>query len=74
MQETDQERPAIGPSRMGLEMTEDVGARVTAILSDDKNGDHDSDYTDNGPEDSNGLEAGGVSDARRRIGSAPRRA
>ena len=55
VQETDAERPAIGPARAVLEMSKDVFGIVTTILGDGKDRDHHGDDPCKGPEDSGSL-------------------
>lgn len=55
VQETDAERPTIGPARAVLEMSKDVFGIVTTILGDGKDRDHHGDDACEGPEDSSGL-------------------
>ena len=55
MEQTDEERPSSGPTRVGFEVTKNVGSRMASILGDDKHADQDGNDTSEGPENSHGL-------------------
>jgi hypothetical protein len=55
VEETDTERPALGPSRVGLEMTKDISGITAAFLCDSEDTDDNGDNTSESPEHSSGL-------------------
>lgn len=55
MEETDAERPSLGPAGVVLEVCKDPVSITTSVLSNSKDSGDDSDETSEGPEDSGGL-------------------
>lgn len=55
VEKTDTERPAIGPTGLGLERGENPFTGATTFLRDNENGNQDSGNTDQSPEDSKSL-------------------
>lgn len=55
VEETDTERPSLGPARVVLEVCEDPVSITTSVLSDGKDSSDDGDETSKGPEDGGGL-------------------
>jgi hypothetical protein len=70
VEETDTERPALGPSRVGLEMTKDISGITAAFLCDSEDTDDNGDNTSESPEHSSGINPGKVFVSERRDGIA----
>jgi hypothetical protein len=70
VEKTDTERPALGPSRVGLEMTKDISGIATASLCQSQNTNDNGDDTGEGPKDSSGINPGKVFVSKRRDGVA----
>ena len=58
VEETDAERPSLGPAGVVLEVCEDPVGITTSVLSNSKDSGDDSDETSEGPEDSGGINPG----------------
>lgn len=58
VEETDTERPSLGPTRVVLEVCEDPVSITTSVLSDGKDSSDDGDETSKGPEDGSGINPG----------------
>jgi len=70
MEKTDTERPALGPSRVGLEVTKDISGIATASLCQSQNTNDNGDDTGEGPKDGSGINPGKVFVSKRRDGVA----
>lgn len=55
MKKTNAERPAIGPARVNLEVSEDILGIVTAVLGNGQDADNNGNDTGKGPEDGSSL-------------------
>jgi hypothetical protein len=70
VEETDTERPALGPSRVGLEMTKDVSSIATASLGQSEDTNDNGNDTSKSPEHSSSINPGKVFVSERRDGVA----